>query len=254
MVVAIVVALIGASDRPRVTLMTALPLVWGEGDTAEILSGQAARSETLKALDARFDIRPIDILSASTLGKDVAMIAQPRRLTAKELVAFDKWVRAGGRAIVFADPELLWPSRYPPGDSRRAPPVMLLDPLLVHWGLVLGDSDRGEQRLQIDGRQVVLLAAGRWSGPSACAGSGTPVLDCRIGKGRVVLVGDADVLDARLWQAAEVSNPAWIAGRLSRLADAEPTDSTRRSMAMVGAAIAAATVSVIVFYRRFNGT
>jgi ABC-type uncharacterized transport system len=248
------VALIGANARPHVTLMTALPLVWGEGDAADILAGRAARSETLKALEARFDIRPVDTLSASTLGRDVAIIAQPRRLTPKELVAFDKWVRAGGRAMIFADPELIWPSRYPPGDRRRAPPVTLLDPLFAHWGIVLGDSDRDEQRLEIDDRPVVLLAAGRWSAPSICSGSGTHVLDCRIGKGRVVLVGDADLLDARLWQAANVSNPAWLAEQLSLLVDPQRHDSTRLSKMAVGAAIAAATVSLIAFWRRFGRT
>jgi hypothetical protein len=247
-------ALIGARDRPRVTLLTALPLVWGEGDAADVLAGRTGRSETLKAMDGRLDIHPIDTLSADTLGRDVAMIAQPRRLTPQELVAFDKWVRAGGRAMIFADPELVWPSRYAPGDNRRAPPVTLLDPLFAHWGVVLGDSDHVERVFKPGGAPVTVLAAGKWTGPKACSGGATFVLDCRIGKGRVILVGDADVLDARLWAARGAANPAWVAQRLSELSGSSSVDSTRHSATVVGAVSVGVVLALVLIYRRFGGT
>jgi ABC-type uncharacterized transport system len=250
----VAVVLTGAADRPRVTLMTALPLVWGEGSVSDVLTGRTGRSETLKMLDKQINVRAIDTLSRATLGRDVAIIAQPRRLTPQELVALDKWVRGGGRAMIFADPELLWPSAYAPGDTRRAPPVTLLDPLLKHWGVALDDSDHREQTVRRDGATVVLLAAGKWTGPKSCSGSGSHVLDCRIGKGRVVLVGDADFLDARLWQSRHADNPTWLVDQILELGAANQSDSTRLSGKAVAALAIAATAVLASAYRYFRGT
>lgn len=197
--------------------MTALPLVWGEGDTADILQGRSRRSETLKRLDARFDVRAIDMVSAKTLRHDIAILAQPRRLSSRELVTFDKWVRRGGRAMIFADPELLGSSNYPLGDNRRAPPVTLLDPLFKHWGVDLGDSDKVIRTVTVGGTKVAFAGAASWTFGSNCAAIIPEAIDCRIGKGRVILVGDADILDARLWQEQGADNPTWIAAQLDRL-------------------------------------
>ena len=246
--------LTGASDRPRVTLLTALPLVWGEGDVADVLAGRTARSDTLKALDGFVDIRAIDTLSVATLGTDIAIIAQPRRLTPTELVAFDGWVRRGGRAMIFADPELVWPSRYAPGDNRRAPPVTLLDPLFAYWGVALGDSDQQERAVQLSGSQVTLLAAGTWTGPTNCSGTGTYVLDCKIGKGHVILVGDADLLDARLWQGRRTDNATWLSQQLFRLGDKDQSQSTRTLDAAVAAVAIAGAIALALMYRRFRRT
>lgn len=198
-----------------------MPLVWGESDAGEVLNGGAGRSATLKALDGQFGIDAIDTLSAGTLGHDVVVLAQPRRLAPQELVAFDRWVRRGGRALIFADPELVWSSRYAAGDVRRAPPVTLLDPLFKHWGVALGDSDFGERVAKAGPLTIVTASAGAWTGPKTCVAPDPLVLDCRIGKGRVILVGDADMLDERLWQRAKADNPAWIAAQLRALQGGE---------------------------------
>lgn len=227
-------ALSSAAERPRATLMTALPLVWGEGNAEDILQGRSAKSETLKVLERKIDVRAIDTLSRQTLGRDVAIIAQPRRLLPGELVAFDRWVRGGGRAMIFADPELVWPSRFPAGDNRRAPPVELLDPLFTHWGIALGDSDRAAQTVLVDGQSVRMMASGAWTGPQACTVVAPQVLDCRIGKGHVVLVGDADMLDARLWQPAAAANPEWIADRIQKLGGGQTRPQTQTAAFAVG--------------------
>ncbi len=212
------VALLGASEKPRVTLMTALPLMWGEGTPADVIAGRSGKSETIKIIETQFDVRAIDTISAKTLGRDIAIIAQPRRLSPEELVAFDKWLLGGGRAMIFADPELVWPSIHALGDNRRAPPVELLDPLFKHWGVTLGDSDQKAQMVSINGVTVRLLASGVWQGPRACTAIVTEVLDCRIGRGHVLLVGDADLLDSRRWAAPHHDNMAWILSQMHRLA------------------------------------
>ena len=246
--------LTGADQRPRVTLMTALPLVWGEGDAADIVQGRTGRSETLKRLERTFDVRAIDTLSATTLGRNVAIVAQPRRLTPTELVAFDKWVRSGGRVMIFADPELVWPSRYPPGDNRRAPPVELLDPLLTHWGIALGDSDRQERVISVNNVAVRLLAAGAWTGPKTCTVVVPEMLDCRIGKGRVLLVGDADLLDARLWAGREADNAGWVVDQLQMLDGGNESGSTRLSGTVIGGMIAAVAAVGALIYRHIMRT
>lgn len=246
--------LIGAAERPRVTLLTALPLVWGEGDPADVLAGRAGRSATLVALDKEFDIRAIDVVSAETLGRGTAMIAQPRRLTAEELVVLDRWVRKGGHALIFADPELVWPSRYALGDVRRPPPVTLLDPLFAHWGVKLGDSDKGERVARSGGLTLATATAGTWQGPKGCRVPDPLVLDCPIGRGRVILVGDADLLDARLWEGANADNPAWIALQLHALAGESPRESNRGGFAWAIAAILAGGAFWTIISRRFGGT
>ncbi len=234
--------------------MTALPLMWGEGTPADVLAGRSGKSETLRIIETAFDVRAIDTISAKTLGRGVAVIAQPRRLTPEELVAFDKWLLGGGRAMIFADPELVWPSRYAVGDNRRAPPVELLDPLFVHWGVALGDSDRQGRTISINGVAVRILASGAWTGPENCTLIVPEVLDCRIGRGRVLLVGDADMLDPRVWGSKDFDNVAWIMERLKALDGGGSAESTRLSSAVVaGIAVGAVAIAAII-YHRFGGT
>jgi ABC-type uncharacterized transport system len=244
--------LLGAAERPRVVLLTALPLVWGEGDAADVLNGRSKRSATLTALDGQFDIRPIDTISAATLGNDIAIIAQPRRLTPHELVALDTWVRGGGRVMIFADPELVWLSRYPLGDVRRPPPVELLDPLFAHWGVTLGDSDRGQRVAKTGGVTIVTMAAGRWTGPNTCGAPDPLVLECRVGKGHAILVGDADMLDERLWQATNGDNPAWIAAQIHSLDGSY--DATRGRVALAIGTSASIALAWWFVFRHFKGT
>jgi hypothetical protein len=244
--------LIGAAERPRVSLLTALPLVWGEGDAADILNGRSQRSATLTALDGQFDIRPIDTVSAETLGRDIAIIAQPRRLTPHELVVLDAWVRGGGRVMIFADPELVWPSRYPRGDTRRPPPVTLLDPLFKHWRVTLGDSDHGQRLAKAANLTIATAAAGAWKAPKTCAAPDPLVLDCRIGRGRAILIGDADMLDERLWRDAQADNPTWIAGQLRTLGGFSHSSRTQIGF-VIGTAASIGLISLLVF-RHFRGT
>ncbi len=146
-------------------------------------------------------MNPLDNIDAGSLLKaPLLMIAQPRGLAPDELVALDDWVRSGGKAIIFADPLLVWPSRYALGDVRRAPPVTLLDPLLAHWGIEL-ESPPGNAPL------VATLSVGDKTGSGAGMGLLTSTggscrpsndqrwIDCKIGAGHVILVGDADILD-----------------------------------------------------------
>lgn len=204
----------GARDQPEfaasgaggkagaIGMMSALPLFWAEGATP---GEGGARSPLVDLLRAR----PVDHIDAASLrGLDVLILAQPRLLQPAELVAFDDWVRRGGRAVIFADPLLVWPSELPLGDPRRAPLTSLLDPLMAHWGLILAPAAQGgggvDRRMLSTGHILMMAGASRFlpAGKTACEleDNGLMAL-CRIGKGRVRLVADADLLDDRLWLA-----------------------------------------------------
>ncbi|WP_420145244.1 Gldg family protein [Sphingobium sp.] len=201
-------------DLPGLAIVTALPLFWDE-------AGRDGPRDApiVKLLRSRFMVTPLDDpqrLAAS--GVKRLLLAQPRALTPPQLVAIDMWVRAGGTALVLADPLLRWPSGLPLGDRRRAPSASLLQPLLGHWGFRPSDLKSEEMRYHApDGHLITLSGvraylAGRddrWVGPGDWI-----VHRKRIGKGEVLLLGDADPIDDRLWLAdpARPLNPRyWIA-------------------------------------------
>lgn len=198
-------------SRGAIGMMSALPLFWAEGVTpARIVTGEGGgRSPLVDLIHAR----AVDHIDGASLRRlDALILAQPRLLQSAELVAFDDWIRRGGKAVIFADPLLEWPSDLPLGDPRRAPLTSLLDPLLLHWGLRLEPVAHGhdgiDRRMLSTGHMLMMAGASRFvpEGKTACtfADGGLMAL-CSIGKGRVRLVADADLLDERLWLA----DPQW---------------------------------------------
>ncbi len=181
--------------------MSALPLFWGDGDAdpKAVLSNPDHRAPVILALLEAYRVRPVDVIDAAAFaGTDLLIVAQPRILQAQELVDLDGWVRRGGRVLIFADPDLVWPGTLAPGDPRRAPPVTLLDPLFTHWGMALSaDGPPGD--VAVNGAPLVPLRGGRWAStdPRCSAQADALVLTCGIGKGQAVLVADADLLDMR---------------------------------------------------------
>src|SRR3546814_11525492 len=83
------------------------------------------------------------VLSEDALaGADLLILAQPRALTPVELLVVDEGVRAGGRALLFADPALHWAGELPP-HLPRPPRTSLIRPLLSHSGLELLPGEPG---------------------------------------------------------------------------------------------------------------
>lgn len=193
------------SSGPHVGVMSALPLFKTHG-VEEGLLDVGGRAPILQA--ALPLAEPVDALDAETLKSFKRMLlAQPRLLQPPELVALDDWVRAGGYAVILADPLLRWPDERPLGDPRRAPLTSLLDPLMTHWGLTLEPASAGpaERRLLSAGAMIQLAGAARFvaiKGAPCSLGENGLIAYCRIGKGRAVLVADADWIDDRLWTLA----------------------------------------------------
>jgi len=195
-----------SGPKPRLLLMTALPMVWGEGGAFDPGSRP---SETYRALEREFDVAPIDAIEPATLrGHRLMLLAQPRLLAPEELVALDEWVRGGGRVLILTDPVLAAAREYPLGDVRRPPDAGLLGPLLTHWGLELAPGNPrielhllpgagGDRRLLVDhpGRLAV-------SGTSCRTAGRGFIARCRIGRGEALVVADADLLTDDAWAPA----------------------------------------------------
>lgn len=208
----------------RIAFLTALPLFPASAAPSDILNGPDQRAAIIRALAARHQVVPVARLDEKVLAGSLLIVAQPRGLAGEELVALDGWVRQGGKALIFTDPELVWPSDLPLGDPRRAPPIGLLDPLLSHWGLELAsppmNDDGPIQKIVVGQFSVAVAWPGQWQShnPACKIESEALVAHCRIGKGQVLLVADADMLDERLWLSGGPENESAILDLVSRVA------------------------------------
>jgi hypothetical protein len=224
-------------QRPQIGLMTTLPLQWQEGEIDQIIRNEGQPALAYQRLSEHFAMRAIDDFSASSLQNvDVLLLAQPRAFSPGEFADLDEWIRGGGRLLLLADPALRWESIYPLGDKRRPLFTSLMSPLFRHWGLELmlamDVGDAPYQTYSFGDETIRTATAGEWQKLSGAGGecnvAATPILaECQIGKGRAILLADADLLDAVYWQASGVrvlsgsddfDNIAWTANRLHELA------------------------------------
>jgi ABC-type uncharacterized transport system len=224
--------------KPALGLMTTLPLQWSEGGIEADLAVDAKPHPAYARLQERYDVRSLD--SFDTLDQrplSLMLLAQPRALAPAELVKLDNWVRGGGKLLILADPALQWGSLYPLGDKRRPLFTSLLSPLFSHWGLelVLPMLDQQEVTLRkIDGLNIRTQTLGEWLPKAGKASAKCEVAehkllaDCRVGKGRALLVADADLLDSVYWEGRgvravtgddEFGNLYWIEAMLLALRD-----------------------------------
>jgi hypothetical protein len=203
-----------ASERPRLMLVTTLPILFPEEFTLE-----GTGSKALTALESRYAVVPIGTTDAAALGQGrLLLLAHPLAQTAENLVALDEWVRGGGRVLLLADPQLDWPSERPLGDRLRPPPAFADTGLLAHWGLRLNAPDEaGRRGRTIAGRHVETVSPGSLEGGCAISNDRL-VARCRIGHGRATVIADADLLNVE-----QLGNPAGdnLDGLLAELAELE---------------------------------
>lgn len=220
--------------KPTLGLITTLPLQWSEGGIEADLAEDAQPHPAFARLSPSYDVQPLDNLS-DVATQPLLLLAQPRAFSPTELVQLDSWVRKGGRLLILADPALQWGSLYPLGDKRRPLFTSMLSPLFSHWGLelVLPIVDAEPMAIRkIGDLSIRTQTPGEWlkmggagAGPCTIEQDGF-VADCRIGKGRALLVADADLLDTVYWEGRgmrvvtggdEFGNLAWVESLLSRL-------------------------------------
>ena len=188
------------TERPELGLMGSIPIYWGETETfGDALSGNAPTHWARARLEAGYVLRPLDTLSEQSLaGLDYLLLAQPRALSGPENVALDAWVRQGGRLLLFADPLMTGESRFAIGDRRRPQDVILLSPILEHWGLRLEFDDAQPAGVALVGgdARIPVNLPGRFAAGENCTTAADGVLaSCTIGAGQVLVLADAAVLD-----------------------------------------------------------
>jgi hypothetical protein len=222
--------------KPSIGLMTTLPLQWSEGGIEADLATDAQAHPAFARLEQQYTIIPMDDFTAlDRQAIDVLVLAQPRALAPAELVKLDDWVRAGGRLLILADPALQWGSLYPIGDKRRPLFTSLLSPLFSHWGIELVLPMTEQQAvilLEINDLTLRTQTPGEWlakadGGPEKCQILEQRILaDCKIGKGRALLVADADLLDSVYWEGQgvrmvtgtdEFPNVKWVESLILKL-------------------------------------
>ena len=182
-----------ATQKHTLAVLTSLPLLFGEGFTLE------GGSATLTRLEARYRVVPVAVADAASLkGQRLLLMAHPRAQPAEVLVDLDAWVRRGGRVVLLADPKLDWHSERPLGDRLRPPPDFADTGLLAHWGLRLdGPIVDGPHTATSGGYTVMTASPGMLtSASSGCeVEPGGLVARCRIGRGAVTVIADADFLN-----------------------------------------------------------
>jgi hypothetical protein len=192
-----------AEPLPGLGVMGTIPLYWGEAEgLGELIGGEGEPHWARARLEEHYRLHPLASLTEGDLAPlDSLLLAQPRALSPAENVALDAWVRGGGRLLLFADPLLTGESRFAIGDRRRPQEVILLSPILRHWGLELEfveDQRAGLNRREIAGQAVPVNLPGRFAPPmqSGCTlEAGGLLADCKIGQGRAVVLADAALLD-----------------------------------------------------------
>jgi hypothetical protein len=179
------------TERPTLMLLTSLPLVFGEQFTLE-----AGGSPALTALERRYRVVPVSTAAAAELRQgQLLLMAQPPAQAPEDLVALDRWVRAGGRVLLLADPTLDWPSERPLGDALRPPSMFMDTGLLGHWGVRLDTpEERGPATRELAGWTVETSSPGTLHGRCAISADRLTAR-CRPGKGQATIVADADLID-----------------------------------------------------------
>ena len=207
------------SALPELGLAGTIPIYWGEtGNFGDLLAGGGEGHWARARLEAGFRLNPLDTLTGESLaGIDFLLLAQPRAPSPAENVALDAWVRAGGRLLLFADPMMTGESRYAIGDRRRPQDVILLSPILRHWGLTLefdDDRDPGPALVRGAAASIPVNLPGALTlgeGEADCRMLVSDVLaSCSIGEGRAVILADAALLDLHQRHPAASAAFDWL--------------------------------------------
>lgn len=207
-------------DRPKLGLMTSLPLYWPAGaDMAAITSGEAGVPWQRRLLEVGHELVPLDTLSPipglspddpetdPLAGLERLAVIQPRGLAPADNVALDAWVRGGGHLLLVLDPLLTGEYPFALGDPRRPVDTALMPPVVARWGLGVGfdEMQPATRQLHLGSREITVSQAGqiernqdRAAADSSCEISAEKIVaQCRVGDGTVTLVADAAVFEQR---------------------------------------------------------
>ena len=196
-----------APPSTPIGLFTSLPILWNNTpDLASELRSDSPPHWAKAVLAEHGQVTALDVLSTapgprSLAGLSRLVIAQPRVLSPQENVALDDWVRGGGQLLLLADPAYTEESPLALGDPRRPMAAAMLSPILTRWGLELqfdADQPLDPQMRQVLGAALPVIAPGSFAtrGQANCKlWDDGLAATCAIGRGRVLAVADAAVLE-----------------------------------------------------------
>lgn len=183
------------SSRPRLLLLTSLPIIFPEGFTLK-----GSKSPVLEKLEEGFRVYPISVADRTSLrGNRLLLMVQPQAQPAAVLVQLDQWVRGGGHVLLLADPALEWPSERPFGDPLRPPLAYPDTGLLAHWGVRLyAPAQLGSKSVKAGPKDIRTAAPGELAATSANCSveDGGFQARCKIGRGEATVIADADFIDS----------------------------------------------------------
>ncbi len=199
--------------KPRLGLMTSLPLYWPLGaELADLAGGEAEIPWQREVLEKEHELVLLDTLSPIAgltddapetdplAGLERLAVIQPRGLSPADNVALDEWVRAGGHLLLVLDPYLAGHYPLPLGDPRLPNEVALIPPVVERWGLAVHVDDAVLEvfrEAEIEGTLVPVISAGEVreldaSGTNCQLFGEGLAARCEIGEGQVTLVADAE--------------------------------------------------------------
>ena len=149
--------------KPRLGILTSLPLDTGAGGMAAMMQGNAQPFAIYQQLRQSFDVQMLDQdIDRVPAGISTLLIVHPKALGPKTLYAIDQFVLRGGHAIVFIDPLSEIPTLSPEvHNGTQSAETSNLEPLLKTWGVgydpskVIADGARAQRvRLGQDASQL----------------------------------------------------------------------------------------------------
>jgi ABC-type uncharacterized transport system involved in gliding motility auxiliary subunit len=144
---------LGNPTRPRLGILSTIPLEAGPGGIMAAIQGQSAPFILYEQLAQSFDLKPVDP-NSDRIPPEVKtlLIIHPAGLPPRVLYAVDQFVMRGGKAIVIVDPlSELMGAQQQQGMPAQAPVSSDLAPLFKAWGVaydpnkVVGDAGRAQR-------------------------------------------------------------------------------------------------------------
>jgi len=109
--------------KPKVALLTALPMEFGPGGMMAAMRGQSQPYAVLTQLRQQFDVQVMEgEIAEIPKDVDVVMLAYPKGLKPKAQYAVDQYLMRGGKVVAFLDPYSEVASTLP--DPRTGQPPM----------------------------------------------------------------------------------------------------------------------------------
>jgi len=147
-------------QKPRLGIISALPLEAGAGGLQAALSGNAQPYVFYQQLKDIYDLQTLDPATTDRIPANVStlLVVHPANLGDKVQYAIDQFVLRGGHAIVFMDPLSESSVQQGPGiQDQGDKSSSTLGPLLTAWGVdfdptkVVGDANLA-QPVQVNGQ------------------------------------------------------------------------------------------------------